>query len=136
MDKDKIIKILDEIFDNFDFEKVKAVMDKLDWKWAFLKRLDPKDDFKEKTVTAVPTLDEIKEAAAKLMWDCANDPKNAVIATGGFRVEKDFNDPDGPWMRLSFEITDWDAWADKEDETDTERWAPLASHGEDPFEGW
>lgn len=114
MDKDKIIGILDEIFDNFDFEKVKAVMDKLDWKWAFLKRLDPKDDFKEKTVTAIPTLDEIKETAAKLMWDCANDPKNSVIATGGFRVEKDFNDPVGPWMRLSFEIADWETWVDED----------------------
>lgn len=108
--------VLDNVFDNFDFEKVKKTMDALNWEWAFLKRLDPKDDFKEKTVSAVPTLDEIKEAAAKLMWDCANDPKNAVIATGGFRVEKDFSDPDDPWMRLTFEVTDWDAAASEIDE--------------------
>ena len=34
-----------------------------------------------------------------------------VIATGGLRVEKDFSDPDDPWMRLTFEVTDWDAAA-------------------------
>ena len=43
------------------------------------------------------------------MWDLANDPKNKVIASGGFRAEKDFSDPDDPWMRLVFEATDWDA---------------------------
>lgn len=114
--EEAVKQVLDNVFDNFDFEKVKKTMDALNWEWAFLKRLDPKDDFKEKTVSAVPTLDEIKEAAAKLMWDCANDPKNAVIATGGFRVEKDFSDPDDPWMRLTFEVTDWDAAASEIDE--------------------
>ena len=114
--EEAVKRVLDDIFDNFDFELVKKTMDALDWKWGGLKRLDPKDSFKEKTGLYVPTLDEIQDAAARLMWDCANDPENMVIATGGFRVEKDFSDPNDPWMRLSFEVTDWDASASELDE--------------------
>ena len=90
---EKIIKVLDEIFDNFDFEKVKSVMDALDWKWDGLARFDPTDNFKLKKGFYVPTLDEIKQFAANLLWDCVN-MKDVVVATGGFRVEKDFSDPD------------------------------------------
>jgi len=113
---EKVKRVLDNVFDNFDFERVKKTMDALDWKWDNLTRYVPLDGFKEKKDSYVPTLDEIKEEAARLMWDCANDPENAVIATGGFRVEKDFSDPNDPWMRLSFEVTDWDASASELDE--------------------
>lgn len=113
--EEAVKQVLDNVFDNFDFEKVKKTMDALNWEWAFLKRLDPKDDFKEKTASYVPTLDEIKAEAARLMWDCANMDED-VIGTGGFRVEKDFSDPDDPWMRLTFEVTDWDAAASEIDE--------------------
>ena len=96
---ENIIKVLDYIMDAFDFEKVRKVMVALGWKWAGAKG----------DANGVPTLDEIKQGAANLLWDLANDPKNKVIATGGFRAEKDFSDPDDPWMRLVFEVTDWDA---------------------------
>lgn len=96
--------VLDNVFDNFDFEKVKKTMDALDWQWAYAKGEN-----------GVPTLDEIKAEAARLMWDCVN-MDDDVIATGGFRVEKDFSDPNDPWMRLTFEVTDWDAAASEIDE--------------------
>lgn len=98
---------IDDVFDNFDFEKVKAVMDKLDWKWSGMKRFDPKDHFKEKTGSYVPTLDEIKQFAVNLLWDLANCDAD-YICCGGFRAEKNFTDPDDPWMRLAFEVTDWE----------------------------
>ena len=60
-------------------------------------------------------LEKIKKEAAHLMWDCANTDTD-VLGRGGFRVEKDFNNPDDPWMRLVFEITDWDAAASELDE--------------------
>ena len=108
---EKIISVLDEIMDEFDFETVKRTVDALDWKWAFLKRFDPKDGFKEKIGSYVPTLDEIKQAAADLLWRLATDPdpNNTVHATGGFRAERDFSDPENPWMRLAFEVTQWEA---------------------------
>lgn len=106
--KEQCIDVLNDVFDNFNFDCVKKTIDALNWGWADLKRLDPKDGFKEKIGCFVPTLDEIKEAAAKLMWDCANTPIDCM-ATGGFRVEKDFTAD--PWMRLSFEVESWDASA-------------------------
>lgn len=111
MDRKIIIGVLDEIMDEFDFDRVKQTMEALNWEWVSLKRLDPKDGFKEKTISAVPTLDEIKTVAADLLWSLATDPnpENTVLASGGFRVERDFSDPNDPWMRLSFEVTDWDA---------------------------
>jgi len=116
LDKDERIKrVLNDVFDNFDFERVKKTMDALDWKWDNLTRYIPLDGFKEKKDSYVPTLDEIKEEAARLMWECATQ-NVSVIATGGFRVEKDFSDPDDPWMRLSFEVADWDCAASEFDE--------------------
>lgn len=106
MDKDKLAAVLDDIFDNFDFEKVKKTMDALNWTWWVW--IDPKVGTLDNEGKRVPTLDEIKKVAANLLWECANMNED-VIATGGFRVEKDFSDPENPWMRLSFEVTDWDA---------------------------
>ena len=34
--KEEFEEHLDEIMDNFDFEKVEKVMEFLDWKWAFI----------------------------------------------------------------------------------------------------
>ena len=102
-------RVLDDIFDNFDFEKVKKAMDALDWKWDVGTSATPDEER-----FAVPTLERIKKEAAHLMWDCANMDTDA-LGRGGFRVEKDFNNPDDPWMRLVFEVTDWDASASELD---------------------
>lgn len=115
LDKDARIKrVLNDVFDNFDFERVKKTMDALDWKWDGMKRFDIKND-KPTEGFYVPTLNEIKEEAARLMWECATQDVS-VVAAGGFRVEKDFSDPNAPWMRLSFEVTDWDCEASEFDE--------------------
>ncbi len=102
--------VLDNVFDNFDFERVKKTMDALDWKWDLGTSATPDDERFE-----VPSLDKIKAEAARLMWNCANEDID-VIATGGLRVEKDFSDPDDPWMRLSFDVTEWDASASELDD--------------------
>lgn len=99
---DKCVKVLNDVFDNFDFERVKKTMDALDWTWYFVGE-------EENTAQPrrVPTIDEIKDTAARLMWEFANEDADC-IATGGFRVEKDFTEADDPWMRLTFEVTDFD----------------------------
>lgn len=98
--EDAVKKVLNEVFDNFNFERVKKVMNILNWSWANLKGND------------VPTLDEIKEKAANLMWDCATSDVD-VISSGGFRVEKDFSDPSSLWMRLVFEVEECDYCLDE-----------------------
>lgn len=113
--EENVKKVLDDIFDNFDFERVKKTMDALDWTWV---ALPPAIWIGKKNATQAcqtPTLDEIKETAARLMWACAN-TDTEVIATCGFRVEKDFTIPDDPWMRLTFEVTDWDVSANQLDD--------------------
>ena len=95
--KEAVEKVLNKVFDNFDFERVKKVMDVLNWSW----------------VSFIPTLNEIKEQAANLMWDFATTDVD-VISTGGFRVEKDFSDPSSLWMRLTFEVEDYDYRLDKD----------------------
>ena len=47
---DACIAVLNDAFDNFDFEKVKRVMDAVDWKWSDLNEADGSK------VTRVPTL--------------------------------------------------------------------------------
>ena len=108
--EDAAKKVLNYVFDNFDFEQVKKTMDALDWKWDGLERADLSGKEAPKRIVGfyTPTLDEIKAKAAQLMWECANEDID-VLSTCGFRVEKDFTDPDDPWMRLAFEVTDCDA---------------------------
>jgi len=97
-DRKLVEKLLDEIMENFDFKKVHNVMEFLDWKWA-----------SSTTADAVPSIDEIKDEAARLLWDVVNDPENEVIATGGLRVTKDFSDYRHPFISLEFVLEEWDA---------------------------
>ena len=95
--RELVEKMLDSIMDNFDFAKVRKVMKALKWKWAGVKGDED----------GVPTEQEIGDFAAKLLWELANDPKNKAIGTGGFFAEKDFLDPNDPWMQLSFRVEEW-----------------------------
>lgn len=111
--EEAVKRILNDIFDNFDFERVKRTMDALDWKWDVGTSATPDEER-----FAVPTLERIKTEAARLMWECANMDTDC-LARCGFRVKKDFNNPDDPWMRLVFEITDWDAAASELDDSES-----------------
>lgn len=104
--KEQCIDVLNDVFDNFNFECVKKTMDALNWTWWAW--IDPKAGVLDNEGKRVPTLDEIKKFAANLLWECANANVDCM-ETGGFRVEKDFTAD--PWMRLSFEVETWDASA-------------------------
>ena len=97
VNRKKLEEALDEIMDNFDFEKVANIMNYLGWKWA---SVDTEDN--------IPTEDDIREHAAKLLWDVCNDPENNIHATGGFEAEKDFSDPNKPFVSLRFILESYD----------------------------
>jgi len=93
---DTIMDCLDE----FDFEQVHKVMEFLDWKWADV---------------GIPTTSDMRKFCRKYL-------QNVVIGTlerkdtggeyieacGGFRFEGKLY-PDGfLWLRVSFDIADWD----------------------------
>jgi len=63
-------KAIEEIMDNFDFEKVHNAMVFMNWTWSFNK---------------TPTVDELKETAHHLLCEiCEGDSE--FIETGGFFI--------------------------------------------------
>lgn len=77
-------QVIAQILERFDFEKVLKHMQSVDWKW-----------FDE-----VPTMDDIKGTATRLLVEAQMDPQDVVsMGTGGFRVYK------LPWgLELTFSI--------------------------------
>ncbi|CAB4175114.1 hypothetical protein UFOVP1247_80 [uncultured Caudovirales phage] len=77
-------KVVSQILERFDFEKVLKHMQSVGWKW-----------FDE-----VPDMDDIKGTACRLLIEAIEDPQEVVsMGTGGFRVYK------LPWgLELTFSI--------------------------------
>ena len=84
---------LDAIMENFDFETVHEVMVQLKWAWA--------------SAGGVPTVEQIKDEAARLLWDLVNAPDYDTVATGGLEAWKDFSEYDDPFIELKFVLTEW-----------------------------
>lgn len=106
----------DFIMKSFDFEKVAQVMRKLDWHWA--------------SVTGIPTVNDIKRAARRMLDEIVEDIKDNPDAersvhgreTCGFRAEIIH----GSLLRLTFQITsmEWEEGLDDEDD-DEDEWEPY-----------
>ncbi len=62
-----------QIVDRFDFQKVHDYMVSIDWKWY----------------DKVPTIEDLKRTAARLLVEAQMDQQDVVsMGTGGFRVYK------------------------------------------------
>lgn len=88
-DKDNAIN---EVIDNFDFEKVHKVMELLEWKWAFCGGSD----------YGIPSTQDLIDLAERILgeaWD-----EKTRIATGGFVAEYDDSGDGKPWLELSFVV--------------------------------
>lgn len=86
--------LIDEILDQFDFDKVKQVMDALQWEWSM------------GSGSRVPEIPEMRKTARRLLKEVVEKPPYNYSATGGFHVEKD---ADG-FLELRFEVTAWNTW--------------------------
>lgn len=110
---------IQDIMEDFDFQKVHDVMEKLDWKWAMSKN-------------GVPTIDEMKAEAKRLLIDACIE--RTCVSTGGFRAvyeECSQGDPD-PYIGLEFIVEDCEGFVDDEDDDgddDVEDKAPWARWG-------
>lgn len=82
---DQIAEIMDEV----DFQKIRHVMQFLEWVWH--------DE-------GIPTIESLRATAMRLLQDVAEREGRTYIATGGFWARKD------QWglLSLQFVITDWD----------------------------
>jgi hypothetical protein len=77
-------QVVAQILERFDFNKVLNHMRSVDWQW----------------LDEVPTMDDIKGTATRLLVEAQMDPQDVVsMGTGGFRVYK------LPWgLELTFSI--------------------------------
>ena len=117
-DKDKkfdiesLKEMRDNIMQEFDFEKVHAVMEALEWGWATGNGFD----------TVVPEVSDIRKEAITLMNDVIDryiETGNdwCGISTGGLDVELVVNKDDGlPDLTLKFVVEDWTEGGDFWDE--------------------
>lgn len=96
-------KQIDYVLDYFDFEKVHKTMEALDWNWS--------------TTEGVPMIGELRSRARELLTEAVTKVKQNqefgaghTIATGGFRATANRyeDDPEKIYLRLSFEVADWD----------------------------
>jgi hypothetical protein len=98
---------IDLILDNFDFCRVNDAMTFLNWHWYGI---------------GIPSTDQLRDRARELLNDVRDSVnKNAennsdqaahyFIATGGFYADGS-KYPDNPkiYLRLAFQITEWDNW--------------------------
>ena len=98
--------MVNEVLAQFDFEKVKKVMEAINWHWAGYE--------------GAPAIRDLKESAESRMYDAieqAIDPNNEehhdigwISNSGGFKAMA-WKNEDGTLARvqLEFVVTDWDA---------------------------
>jgi len=67
--------VIREIVAEFNFQKVQQIMIQLNWEWYF------------DGVMRVPTLDEMKEAARRLLLSAAR-TGSAAVQSGGFMAQR------------------------------------------------
>ena len=87
------------ILNHFDFNRVKKVMDVLNWKWA-----------SSCSKNGVPDIDEIRGLANRLLIDACIEKTN--ISTGGFRAVYDDNCDGDPYVGLEFIVEECEGFAE------------------------
>lgn len=97
---------IEDILDCFDFNKVKKVMDFLNWEWCF---------------GGVPEIWDLRKKARSLLKEVAEksqtfqtcDRDSYYVTSGGFRAEANiYKDDPKIHLRLVFELSDWDNFHD------------------------
>jgi hypothetical protein len=82
-------ELIDNILDEFDFEKVHKAMVALDWVWVFAE-------------DGVPTVGELRKAARLLLREAASRDVY-YTGSGGFRVTKNAD-----VLKLEFVLEQWE----------------------------
>lgn len=73
------LSLIDDVIDEFNFEKVHIAMTALDWKWAV-----PPTSFSNSIGLQVPTLVRLKEAAR---WQLIHSIETGYCSSGGLKSE-------------------------------------------------
>ena len=106
---DPVNKMIDDIMDEFDFNRVETVMEFMDWKWAGDNGLE------------YVTVDMLKKTAKRLLRDAAESrlgrfknehwEQGIICGTGGFQAMAFCNEEKTKIeaLDLKFVLTEWDA---------------------------
>ena len=95
------METIDDIMDNFDFDKVHEAMTLLGWRWV---------DHDTKAFE-IPHVSELRKRARSLMKDAMNSHMPSYsIGTGGFEVDKTTIEGK-TYLSLSFVLTNWNNYA-------------------------
>lgn len=100
-------KLIENILENFDFEKVRKVMEFLNWTWA----TTPEPNSVPTTYQLIKSSKERLENAYK----CAlKEKENYYSSSGGFEAFAEYNDKTKKvdYLELKFILTDWAEQAD------------------------
>lgn len=88
---------IDDIMDNFDFERVHAAMRLLGWCWVA----------QGTKGYGVPEISELRKCARRLMKNAMKSPLSSyTTGTGGFQVDKT-TEEDKVYLSLSFVLTNF-----------------------------
>ncbi len=95
------METIDDIMDNFDFDKVHEAMTLLGWRWV---------DHDTKAFD-IPHVSELRKRARRLMQEAmGSHMPEYSIGTGGFQVDKDTIEGK-VYLSLSFVLTSWNNYA-------------------------
>lgn len=104
------LSLIDDVINEFNFDKVHIAMTALDWKWAI-----PPTSFRDQIELQVPTLARLKEAAR---WQLIHSIETGYCSSGGLKSEyfpakaeettecgviKEYAEPE--YFILTFELT-------------------------------
>lgn len=101
-----IRKTIDEVLDNFDFERVEKTMQTLNWTWG------------AGATAEVPDIARLRTQARSLLQDCIEHrPKDREdyweASTGGFTAKSVTYDDEDFRISLVFELASYDADTDE-----------------------
>jgi len=97
------LNLINDVIEEFEFEKVHIAMTALDWKW-----IAPNGVITNQSM-AVPTIARLKQTATQVLTSSI---ESGFAASGGF-VAKYFNPGEPESFTLSFVLAEYDTWNDE-----------------------
>ena len=95
---------IDEIMENFNWDRVHRAMQALNWKWCIYNGKDP-------GVNKIPDISDLMDTAKYLLNQVAKEPVGYALLTGGLEAEK-IGDKQPGYLKLTFVLATWDCLND------------------------
>lgn len=94
-------ELIQEVMQNFNFERVARVMQWLDWKWAIGNKVPSEQELKS----------FVEKACLRCYDDCLEKSTIGHYITGGFDIRATMEDDSTISLAVKFILADWDAYS-------------------------